>query len=186
MGTWTRPLCLGGNLFGSNPDAKFASQALGKLELIAYLSTSLNSGHAWGTAKETLILPVLPRDEEPQADDPGIDVQLRAAERRRPAHATRDREAKCRCCPRWAAACSVTDGPVNWSDLESHERIRALIAELIPGPRADGRHRPHAPRVSHRRPPPGHSAVPDRFRQSQVSRRCGCRRRRRRKSGSCG
>ena len=59
-------VCLGGNLFGSNPDAKFASQALGKLDLIAYLSTSLNSGHAWGTAKETLVLPVLPRDEEPQ------------------------------------------------------------------------------------------------------------------------
>ena len=26
--------CLGGNLFGSNPDAKFAAQALGKLELV--------------------------------------------------------------------------------------------------------------------------------------------------------
>ena len=60
-------LCLGGNLFGSNPDAAFASQALGKLELIAYMSTSLNSGHVWGTARETLVLPVLPRDEESQA-----------------------------------------------------------------------------------------------------------------------
>ena len=31
------------------------------------------------------------------------------------------------------------DGPVNWEDLESHQRIRALIAELIPGlePMAD-------------------------------------------------
>ena len=31
------------------------------------------------------------------------------------------------------------DGPVNWSDLESHQRIRALIADLIPGlePMAD-------------------------------------------------
>ena len=73
-------LCLGGNLFGSNPDARFASEALGKLNLIAYLSTSLNTGHAWGTAKETLVLPVLPRDEEPQADDAGIDVQLCASE----------------------------------------------------------------------------------------------------------
>ena len=59
-------LCLGGNLFGSSPDAAYASQALGRLKAIAYLSTSLNTGHAWGTAKETWVLPVLPRDEEPE------------------------------------------------------------------------------------------------------------------------
>ena len=59
-------VCLGGNLFGSNPDAAFAARAISNLDLIAYLSTTLNTGHAWGTAKETLILPVLPRDEEPQ------------------------------------------------------------------------------------------------------------------------
>jgi anaerobic selenocysteine-containing dehydrogenase len=58
--------CLGGNLFGSNPDARFASEALGKLDLIVYLSTTLNTGHAHGLARETIILPVLPRDEEPQ------------------------------------------------------------------------------------------------------------------------
>ena len=56
-------VCLGGNLFGSNPDASFASRALSNLDAIAYLSTTLNTGHAWGTGKETLILPVLPRDE---------------------------------------------------------------------------------------------------------------------------
>jgi len=59
-------VCLGGNLFGSNPDAKFAMRALSKLDLIAYLSTSLNTGHAWGRARETLILPVRARDEEPE------------------------------------------------------------------------------------------------------------------------
>ena len=58
--------CLGGNLFGSNPDAKFAARALAKLDLITYLSTTLNTGHAWGRGRETLILPVLARDEEPQ------------------------------------------------------------------------------------------------------------------------
>ena len=59
-------VCLGGNLFGSNPDAKFAMRALAKLDLITYLSTTLNTGHAWGRARETLILPVLARDEEPE------------------------------------------------------------------------------------------------------------------------
>src|SRR5207249_8090301 len=59
-------ICLGGNLFGSNPDAAFAHRALGKLELVTYLSTTLNTGHAWGRGRETLILPVLARDEEPE------------------------------------------------------------------------------------------------------------------------
>ena len=43
-------ICLGGNLYGSNPDAQFALRALSKLDLIAYLSTTLNTGHAWARA----------------------------------------------------------------------------------------------------------------------------------------
>jgi molybdopterin-dependent oxidoreductase alpha subunit len=59
-------LCLGGNLFGSNPDAAYAADSMSKLDLIVYLSTTLNTGHARGLAKETIILPVLARDEEPE------------------------------------------------------------------------------------------------------------------------
>ena len=51
---------------GSNPDATFAAEALGKLDLLVYLNTTLNTGHAHGLADETIILPVLARDEEPQ------------------------------------------------------------------------------------------------------------------------
>ncbi|MGV2340066.1 MAG UNVERIFIED_CONTAM: hypothetical protein LVR18_40765 [Planctomycetaceae bacterium] len=59
-------LCLGGNLYGSNPAAARAFDAMSRIRTIVYLSTTLNTGHAWGTGQETLILPVLPRDEEPQ------------------------------------------------------------------------------------------------------------------------
>jgi molybdopterin-dependent oxidoreductase alpha subunit len=59
-------VCLGGNLFGSNPDASFASRALGSVEMMVYLSTTLNTGHVRGRGRETIILPVLARDEEPQ------------------------------------------------------------------------------------------------------------------------
>lgn len=59
-------LCLGGNLFGSNPDATYAKTAIEKLELLVTLSTTLNTGHVQALADETLILPVLARDEEPQ------------------------------------------------------------------------------------------------------------------------
>ena len=37
-----------------------------KLDMLVYLSTTLNTGHAYGLADETIILPVLARDEEPQ------------------------------------------------------------------------------------------------------------------------
>ncbi len=59
-------LCLGGNLYGSNPDSTFAQQSLENLDMIVYLSTTLNTGHAHGLSRETIILPVLARDEEPQ------------------------------------------------------------------------------------------------------------------------
>ena len=59
-------VCLGGNLYGANPDAEYAEQALTQLKLVAYLSTTLNTGHVRGLARRTLILPVLARDEEPQ------------------------------------------------------------------------------------------------------------------------
>ena len=58
--------CLGGNLYGSNPDATFAHQAMQKLDLAVYMSTTLNTGHAMGCAQDTIILPVLARDEEPE------------------------------------------------------------------------------------------------------------------------
>ena len=57
---------LGGNLYGSNPDSQFAAAALSELELSVMLSTTLNTGHVHGLADETIILPVLARDEEPQ------------------------------------------------------------------------------------------------------------------------
>ena len=58
--------CLGGNLYGSNPDSQFADHALSQLDQLVFMSTTLNTGHAHGLAKETIVLPVLARDEEPQ------------------------------------------------------------------------------------------------------------------------
>ncbi|MCA9288169.1 MAG: FdhF/YdeP family oxidoreductase [Phycisphaerales bacterium] len=57
---------LGGNLFGSCPDAGLAERALGSVDLTVFLSTTLNTGHARGRGKASLILPVLARDEEAQ------------------------------------------------------------------------------------------------------------------------
>ncbi len=57
---------LGGNLFGSNPDADWAARAMSGIPWQITLSTTLNTGHARAVSPNHLILPVLARDEEPQ------------------------------------------------------------------------------------------------------------------------
>ena len=59
-------LCLGGNLLGSNPDTRFSMNAMSKIGLVSYMSTTLNQGHLLGRGSETIIFPVLARDEEQQ------------------------------------------------------------------------------------------------------------------------
>ncbi len=58
--------CLGGNLFGSSPDAEYAAEALSRLDMMVMMEYTLNTGHANGLARQTIILPVLARDEEPE------------------------------------------------------------------------------------------------------------------------
>jgi molybdopterin-dependent oxidoreductase alpha subunit len=125
-------LCLGGNLFGSSPDSKFATQAIGNLDLVAYMATTLNTGHAWGTAKETLILPVLPRDEEPQ---PTTQESMFSYVRLSDGGPARypGPKSEVSVLSNLGRRLLGDNGPVNWSGLAKHESIRALIAELIPG-----------------------------------------------------
>jgi anaerobic selenocysteine-containing dehydrogenase len=138
--------CLGGNLFGSNPDSRFATNALGKLDQLTYLSTTLNTGHAHGLARETIILPVLPRDEEPQPttqesmfnfvrmsdggprrlDGPRSEVEVIAsiAERVFDTSGAEYRD-------------SVLSAPrsplIDWSAMRSTTQIRQTIAHIVPG-----------------------------------------------------
>jgi molybdopterin-dependent oxidoreductase alpha subunit len=125
-------LCLGGNLFGSNPDARFAARALGNLDLIAYLATTLNTGHAWGTAKETLVLPVLPRDEESQATTQESMFSYVRMSDGGPARFTGPRS-EVSLLTELGQRVLGADGPVRWDDLQSHERVRGLMADLLPG-----------------------------------------------------
>jgi molybdopterin-dependent oxidoreductase alpha subunit len=133
-GEMSAALCLGGNLFGSNPDARFAEDAMGKLDLVAYLSTTLNTGHAWGRAKETLILPVLPRDEEPQPttqESMFSFVRLSSGGSSRIAGARSEVSILVELARRVLG--DSVSGSLKWSDLQSHSAVRRLIADLIPG-----------------------------------------------------
>ena len=124
--------CLGGNLFGSNPDTTYALEAMSRLKTVLYLSTTLNTGHVWGTGKETLILPVLPRDEEPQST-----TQESMFSYVRMSDGGKSRFAGPRSEVSILAAIGqklfAGDERIDWKKLESHTAIRELIADLIPG-----------------------------------------------------
>ena len=59
-------ICVGGNLYGANPDSNQAKQALGNIDTIIYMATKPNIGHFNGLAKtNTIIIPVFNRFENP-------------------------------------------------------------------------------------------------------------------------
>lgn len=129
-------LCLGGNLYGSNPDASFAAKALGNLDLLVYLSTTLNTGHAHGLARETIILPVLARDEEPEPttqESMFNYIRLSDGGPRRLAGPKSEVDVIA------TIATAVTGGTgnglnaINWESMRSTVEIRQSIAKFVPG-----------------------------------------------------
>jgi molybdopterin-dependent oxidoreductase alpha subunit len=125
--------CLGGNLFGSAPDAAYAGEALENLDMLVMLNTTLNTGHANGLARETIVLPVLARDEEPEpttqesmfnyvrlsdggprrVPGPRSEVQVIAEIGRR---IFKDRPTS-----------------IDWKEMEATKTIRHWIAKVVPG-----------------------------------------------------
>jgi molybdopterin-dependent oxidoreductase alpha subunit len=59
-------ICVGGNLYGANPDSAQAKRALAQIDTIIYLATKPNIGHFNGLAKtNTIVIPVFNRFENP-------------------------------------------------------------------------------------------------------------------------
>jgi len=124
--------CLGGNLYGSNPDARFAAQSLSRLDMLAYLNTTLNTGHAHGLAAETIILPVLARDEElqPTTQESMFNyVRLSDGGIRR----HEGLRSEVQVIAEIAAGTLGDHGPVDWRAMQDHGRIRDVIAKIVPG-----------------------------------------------------
>ncbi|ADB18277.1 oxidoreductase alpha (molybdopterin) subunit [Pirellula staleyi DSM 6068] len=124
-------LCLGGNLYGSNPDATFAGKSLAQLDMLVYLSTTLNTGHAHGIAKETIILPVLARDEEPQAttqESMFNYIRLSDGGPRRHEGPRSEVEVIAR-----IGEGALPKAPLDWQSMTSTGKIRQAIAKVVPG-----------------------------------------------------
>ncbi|MFO0897093.1 MAG: FdhF/YdeP family oxidoreductase [Pirellulales bacterium] len=125
-------LCLGGNLYGSNPDATYAGHALSKLEQLVYLNTTLNTGHAHGLAEETIILPVLARDEEPEATtQESMFNYVRLSDGGPRRH--EGPRGEIQIVGQLAAAVLGAIGPIDWGKLARADHLRRAIAAIVPG-----------------------------------------------------
>lgn len=122
---------LGGNLWGSNPDSDWAARGMQRIKTVVYLSTKLNPGHFYGRGKTTVILPVLARDEEPQATtQESMFNFVRMSEggtANVPGLLRAESDVICEIASR-----VLSDEPVNWARLKDHKEVRKLIAEIIP------------------------------------------------------
>jgi len=125
-------VCLGGNLYGSNPDAAFAHSALGKLDLLVYMNTTLNTGHAHGPAAETIILPVLARDEEPQPTTQESMFNYVRLSDGGPARHIGPRS-EVQIVADLAHRVLGEVGPVDWRVMADTGQIRQAMSQIIPG-----------------------------------------------------
>jgi len=125
-------LHLGGNLFGSCPDATFARSSLSRIGTTIFLSTTLNTGHMHGRGKESIIFPVLARDEESQAT---TQESMFNFVRLSDGGPTRLRGVRSEVDIIIDLAEQLLEEPVarRFSAFRDFRRIREMIAQVIPG-----------------------------------------------------
>ena len=124
--------CLGGNLYGSNPDSTFADEALSNLEMNVMLNTTMNTGHAYGLAEETIVLPVLARDEEPAPTTQESMFNYVRLSDGGPARLPGPRSEVSVIATIGKAVLPEVPG-IDWDDLEKPSTIRKWIGAVVPG-----------------------------------------------------
>lgn len=123
---------VGGNLWGSNPDARWAAEALQRVGTTVSLTTRLNPGHFHGSGRTALILPMLARDEEQQpTTQESMFNYIRLSEGGQP---FRDGELRAETDVLAALADRVLGRDrFDWSGLQDHTQLRQAIAAVVPG-----------------------------------------------------
>jgi anaerobic selenocysteine-containing dehydrogenase len=100
--------------------------------MLVYLNTTLNTGHAHGLARETLILPVLARDEEPEPttqESMFSYIRLSDGGPRRHEGPRSEVEVTSDLALRVLGA----GGPIDWRAMRETRRIREAIGRIVPG-----------------------------------------------------
>ena len=125
--------CLGGNLWGASPDATYAERAMSKIDTVVYMNTSLNTGHAGGLGgEETIILPVLARDEEPEpSTQESMFSYIRLSDGGVARHV--GPRAEVEIIADLARRVLGDAGPVDWRGMAHTSTIRQTIAKIVPG-----------------------------------------------------
>lgn len=127
-------ICVGGNLYGANPDSTQAKRALGNVDTIIYLATKPNIGHFNGLAKtNTIIIPVFNRFENPHkttVESGNNFVRLNDAGNTHLKDADLISEVEFLT---ELAHRLLGDDPVEWRQLQDTRYVRQLIARTIPG-----------------------------------------------------
>jgi anaerobic selenocysteine-containing dehydrogenase len=122
-------MCLGGNLAMANPNTTFSQKAMSKIDLVSYMSTKLNQGHFVGRGAETIIFPVLARDEESQiTTQESMFNFVRRSSGGTPRHKGPRSEVD--------VLVSIAEkgiGTIEWSRYRDHSVVRELIAKCLRG-----------------------------------------------------
>jgi molybdopterin-dependent oxidoreductase alpha subunit len=123
---------LGGNLFASNPDRRWAAQALQRVGTTCVIATKLNEGHVHGRGRFHVVLPVLARDEEKQGTtQESMFNFVRLSDGGEPAPAGEFRsEVEVVCA---LAARLLPPGPFPFETMTSHDAVRRAMAAVVPG-----------------------------------------------------
>ncbi|MDP1798229.1 MAG: molybdopterin dinucleotide binding domain-containing protein, partial [Planctomycetaceae bacterium] len=120
------------NLYGSNPDATFAEKSMRNLDPVVYLNTTLNTGHAHGLARETIILPVLARDEEPQpTTQESMFNYVRMSDGGPARHVGPKSEIEI--IATIARGVMGDHTAIDWASMQNTSKIREAIARIVPG-----------------------------------------------------
>lgn len=123
---------LGGNLYGSAPDANWARASLSQVPLVINVSTKLNTGHAHGLGKTTLVLPALARDEEPESTtQESMFNYVRLSDGGPPA-IVGEMKSEVEMIAQLAALILPQNG-FNWLSLKSHQTLRERMSAVVPG-----------------------------------------------------
>ena len=127
-------LCVGGNLYGANPNSAQAKRALGEIDTIIYLATKPNIGHFNGLAKtNTIIIPVFNRFEHPykttvEAGNNFVRFNDEGETHIKDADMVTEVEFLTT-----LAHNVLGENPIQWRKLADPRYVRQLIATTIPG-----------------------------------------------------
>jgi molybdopterin-dependent oxidoreductase alpha subunit len=127
-------ICVGGNLYGANPDSTQAQQALGNIDTIIYLATKPNIGHFNGLANvNTIIIPVLNRFENPhkttvESGNNFVRLNDEGTTHLKEADLIAEVDFLTELAHRL-----MGESPIEWRKLKDTYYVRQLIAKTIPG-----------------------------------------------------